>query len=147
MNTYKTHGLFFMDHLSRFYGEGIWSDYDMTNARWKGRHVHVTLTDEQFDELLRDAEFYASGGGGLDPEYAGLIKSAQFTVRFLIERREIISMNEYRAMGRYVRATDPERFESVCSFIGSTHLGKVGQYVEAVDPDMFENVSGAMLNA
>lgn len=86
MSTYKIPGTFYMDHLDRFNGEGVWADYDMDTIRWSGRYVNVILTDDQFYDLLGDAEFYAGGAGGLTPEYAGLVKSAQATVKHLIRQ-------------------------------------------------------------
>lgn len=86
MNTYKIPGTFYKDHMNRFWGEGVWSDYDIETERWNSRYVHVTLTDDQFDALLNDAEFYANGGGGFDSQYAGLMKSAQSTVRWLMKQ-------------------------------------------------------------
>lgn len=83
MNKLKIPGTFYIDHLSRFYGEGVWSDYDMNSERWAGRYVHVILTDDQFDELFDDAEFYSDGAGGLDSQYAGIVKSAQATVKHM----------------------------------------------------------------
>ncbi len=80
---YKVPGTFFEDHMSRFYGEGAWTQYDRDTERWTSRHVHVTMTEDQYDELLGDAEFYAEGGGGFGPEYRGLMSSAAATVRAL----------------------------------------------------------------
>lgn len=85
--TYKIPGTFYTDHLGRHHSEGVWIGYDMNTERWAGRYVHVTLTEGQFYALLNDADFYADGGGGLDYQYAGLIKSAQATVRHL-EKQE-----------------------------------------------------------
>jgi hypothetical protein len=81
--TYKIPGRFFEDHLNRFYGEGAWESHDRQTEKWSGRYVTVALTDDQFSELLSDAEFYAEGGGGFDPEYRGLMRSAEATVRAL----------------------------------------------------------------
>lgn len=81
--TYKIPGAFFEDHMSRYWGDGVWIGYDRDSERWTGRYVHVTMTDEQRDELLGDAEFYAEGGGGFGFEYQGLMRSAAATVRAL----------------------------------------------------------------
>lgn len=82
--TYKVPGRFFEDHMTRRFREGVWRDHDRNaNERWVGRYVYVTMTAQQVDELLCDAEHYAEGGGGFDPEYRGLIASARATVKAL----------------------------------------------------------------
>lgn len=81
--TYKIPGRFFEDHMTRRLGEGAWEDHDRETEKWSGRYVILSLTDDQFSELLSDAEFYAEGGGGFEPEYRGLMRSAEATVRAL----------------------------------------------------------------
>jgi hypothetical protein len=83
MSTYKIPCVFFEDYLNRHYGEGVWEDYDLDAPRWAGRYVTAELTADQYSDLLSDAEFYAEGGGGFDPEYRGLMRSAEATVRAL----------------------------------------------------------------
>jgi len=90
-STYKVPGRFFDDHMSRHYGEGAYLDYDRDTEKWTGTYAVVTLTDDQFDALFSDAEFYASGGGGFGSEYAGLMRSAAATVRRLDEQRPEVS--------------------------------------------------------
>jgi hypothetical protein len=81
--TYKLPGRFFEDHMSRYWGEGVWAEHDRESERWTGNYVRIDLTDEQHDELLSDAEFYADGGGGFGSQYRGLMRSADATVRAL----------------------------------------------------------------
>ncbi len=72
--------------MTRFYGEGAWVDHDRGAEVWGAKHVHLPMDDDQYDELIGDAEFYSDGcGGGLYPmkDYLGLISSAKATVRWL----------------------------------------------------------------
>lgn len=83
---YKVPGKFFEDHMNRHWGEGVWADYDRDTERWSGPYVHVELTPDQASALMSDADFYADGGGGFTSGYAGLVSSAQATVRQLAKQ-------------------------------------------------------------
>lgn len=80
MNTYIVPATFIYDHINR----------DLLSAETiqgsKGRCLVVSLTDDEYGELLSDAEFHAEGGGGFGPELNYLMRSAAATVRSLIKQ-------------------------------------------------------------
>jgi hypothetical protein len=80
---YKLPATFFEDHMARYFGEGVWENYDRDSEVWSKRQVTVLLNDDQMYCLLSDAQFYASGGGDFYPpsDYRGLINSAKATAR------------------------------------------------------------------
>ena len=53
---------------------------------WSGNYAKVQLDDDQWRELLSDAEHYACDGGGFDSEYRGLMRSAAATVTALMKQ-------------------------------------------------------------
>lgn len=47
---------------------------------------------------------------------------------------------ECRAVGAYVRSTDPDMFDQIADYIGSRALAKVGAYVSESDPDRYADI-------
>lgn len=73
---YELPAVFLQDHASRDLDEGI--AYIST----KGRYEYVVLTDEAYDELLSDADFYADSRyviNEMGREFLGLSRSAKAT--------------------------------------------------------------------
>lgn len=69
---------FYDDHVSRDLPAGV------TVKRTKG-YIEVELTGFEFDDLLSDAQHYATPGMYPEPEYRGLVASARATVVKLID--------------------------------------------------------------
>ena len=84
MKTYTVASTFLYDHINR----------DLLNIEnvqgSKVRSCLVNLNEDEYDELLSDAEFYAKGGGGFESDYNYLMRSAAATVRALIKQRETL---------------------------------------------------------
>lgn len=74
---YKVSKVFVYDHIER--------DLLSPDAIVKvlKQYLILELTDEQYFELLDDADYYADGGGSLDPWYNGLVASAKAVRRQL----------------------------------------------------------------
>ena len=76
MSTYVVPARFYDDHVSRDLPAGV----EVKRTR---NLVTVTLSPEEYSELLSDAHYYAGSAGELDRDMAGLVSSARATVRRL----------------------------------------------------------------
>jgi hypothetical protein len=75
--------VFYWDHVDRDLPAG-----EIIKSYANGR-LFVRLDEDEFNELLSDAEYYAEGGGGLTSEYRGLMASARATVKALKALEEV----------------------------------------------------------
>jgi len=80
MKEYRVPQKFWDDHVNRQCFDGD----EATAVRKRGKNsVYVTLTDAQANELMSDADYYATSS---DQEDFGLRNSARWTVKRLIQQ-------------------------------------------------------------